>query len=107
MTKNAKNILTKNAKNGILLVQNKKRGVFMSYIAVKTIDYAGRIVLPKAYRTKMGLETGSKVLLQEEDGRLFVEPAEKKCRLCESNEIVADELPICKKCLEKAKKFDK
>ena len=79
----------------------------MSYIAVKTIDYAGRIVLPKAYRTKMGLETGSKVLLQEEDGRLFVEPAEKKCRLCECKEIASEELPLCKECIEKVKKFDK
>ena len=79
----------------------------MSYIAVKTIDYAGRIVLPKAYRTKMKLDTGSTVLLQIEDTKLIIEPAEKKCKLCECNEIVDDKLPLCKECLEKAKKFDK
>jgi AbrB family looped-hinge helix DNA binding protein len=79
----------------------------MSYIAVKTIDYAGRIVLPKAYRTKMCLDAGSTVILQEEDGRLFIEPASKKCRLCECNEIVDEALPLCKDCLEKAKNFNK
>lgn len=79
----------------------------MSYIAVKTIDYAGRIVLPKAYRTKMKLEAGSTVLLQVEDSKLIIEPAAKKCKLCECNEIVSDELPICKECLEKAKNFNK
>lgn len=79
----------------------------MSYIAVKTIDYAGRIVLPKAYRTKMNLEPGSSLLLQIEDNKLIIEPAEKKCKICECNEIVDDTLPLCKDCLEKAKKFDK
>ena len=54
----------------------------MSYIAVKTIDYAGRIVLPKAYRTKMNLEPGSSLLLQIEDNKLIIEPAEKKCKIC-------------------------
>ena len=79
----------------------------MSYIAVKTIDQAGRIVLPKAYRLKMGLEPDSKVLLIEDDGKLIIEAAAKKCKLCESNEIVDDSLPLCKECLEKAKNFNK
>ncbi len=79
----------------------------MSYIAIKEIDQAGRIVLPKAYRIKMGLVTGSKVFLQEENGKLIIEAVSEKCKLCGSNEIVDIKLPLCKTCLAKAKKFNK
>lgn len=79
----------------------------MLYGTVKTIDYAGRIVLPREYRTRMGLEPGTKVILHEQNGKLTIEPVAPKCKICECNEIIDDELPICKECLEKAKKFDK
>jgi AbrB family looped-hinge helix DNA binding protein len=40
-----------------------------------TIDAAGRIVVPKAIRTRLGLEAGSRLLLREEAGnRLVLEP---------------------------------
>jgi AbrB family looped-hinge helix DNA binding protein len=41
-----------------------------------TIDAAGRIVVPSAIRTRLGLEAGSRLLLREEAGnRLVLEPA--------------------------------
>ncbi len=77
----------------------------MLYGSVKTIDQAGRIILPKEYRNKMGLETGSKVVLYEENGKLTIETVSPKCKICECNEIVDDNLPLCKECFEKVKKF--
>lgn len=77
----------------------------MLYGTVKTIDYAGRIVLPKEYREKMGLEPGSKVILHELNGKLTIETVTPKCKLCEQNDIIDEKLPLCKECLEKAKKF--
>lgn len=79
----------------------------MLYGTVKTIDYAGRIVLPREYRTKLGLEPDAKVILHEQNGKLTIEPVAPKCKVCEVNEIVSEELPLCKECLEKAKKFNK
>ena len=40
-----------------------------------TIDAAGRVVVPKAMRTRLGLRDGSKLRVKEEDGqRLILEP---------------------------------
>lgn len=40
-----------------------------------TIDAAGRVVVPKAMRTRLGLRDGSKLRVKEEDGqRLVLEP---------------------------------
>lgn len=79
----------------------------MLYGTKKTIDYAGRIVLPREYRTKMGLEPGTEVILHEEKGKLTIEALSPKCKICECDEIVDDELPLCRACLEKAKSFNK
>ena len=38
-----------------------------------TIDGAGRIVIPKATRTRLGLEAGKVVEIRERDGRLEIE----------------------------------
>jgi len=39
-----------------------------------TIDGAGRIVIPKAIRTRLGLEAGKMVEVRERDGVLEIEP---------------------------------
>ena len=39
-----------------------------------TIDAAGRIVIPKAIRTRLGLEAGKVVEIRERDGLLEIEP---------------------------------
>jgi AbrB family looped-hinge helix DNA binding protein len=38
------------------------------------IDSAGRIVIPKAIRTRLGLEAGKAVEIRERDGVLEIEP---------------------------------
>lgn len=39
-----------------------------------TIDGAGRIVIPKATRSRLGLEAGRVVEIRERDGLLEIEP---------------------------------
>jgi AbrB family looped-hinge helix DNA binding protein len=39
------------------------------------IDSAGRIVIPKALRERLGLEPGRVVDIRERDGRIEIEPA--------------------------------
>jgi AbrB family looped-hinge helix DNA binding protein len=42
---------------------------------VTAIDSAGRIVIPKPLRQRLGLEPGRAVEIRERDGRLEIEPA--------------------------------
>lgn len=39
------------------------------------IDTAGRIVIPKALRERLGLSPGRAVAIRERDGRIEIEPA--------------------------------
>lgn len=40
-----------------------------------TIDSAGRVVIPKPLRDRLGLEPGRVIDIRERDGRLEIEPA--------------------------------
>lgn len=40
-----------------------------------TIDDAGRIVIPKSIRERVGLSGGTEVEIAERDGRIEIEPA--------------------------------
>lgn len=46
-----------------------------------TIDTAGRIVIPKAVRDRLGLVPGEALEPRERDGRLEIEPAPTTMRL--------------------------
>ena len=40
-----------------------------------TIDQAGRVVIPKALRQRLGLRGGVALVIRERDGRIEIEPA--------------------------------
>lgn len=40
-----------------------------------TIDQAGRVVIPKALRRRLGLRGGEALDIRERDGRIEIEPA--------------------------------
>ncbi len=79
----------------------------MLYGTVKTVDHAGRIVLPKEYRKKMNITPGTKVVLYENDGKLTMEVVTPKCKLCETDENVNEELSLCEECIKKVKEYQK
>lgn len=62
-----------------------------------TIDGAGRVVIPKALRQRLGLKGGETLDIRERDGRIEIEPAATPMRLAEREggavAIPEDELP--------------
>jgi AbrB family looped-hinge helix DNA binding protein len=48
-----------------------------------TIDGAGRIVIPKALRQRLGLQGGETLEIRERDGRIEIEPAATPMHLVE------------------------
>ena len=61
------------------------------------IDSAGRVVIPKALRIRLGLEHGRVVEIRERDGRIEIEPAPTPMSLARRAgglvAIPAEELP--------------
>ncbi len=77
----------------------------MLYGTVKTVDKAGRIVLPKEYRKKMNISEGTQVVLSESNGKLTLEVITPKCKLCGAVERINEELSLCDKCIKKVKEY--
>lgn len=84
---------------------DKEMVINMLYGTVKTVDEAGRIVLPKEYRNKMNISAGTKVVLYENDGKLTIEVVTPKCKLCSTAENVNEELSLCEECIKKVKEY--
>ena len=54
-----------------------------------TIDAAGRVVVPKAMRDKLGLTGGRAIKIRERDGRLEIEPVPVPMRLVKRKGVLA------------------
>jgi len=48
---------------------------------ITTIDAAGRVVIPKAIRDRLGLRGGEQVEVEERDGEIFVTRPKRGARL--------------------------
>ena len=78
-----------------------------------TIDEAGRIVVPKAMRQRLGLTGGQEVEISARDGRIEIEPATTPMRLVRRSGTVVSvpeqELPsltseLVRDCLEEVRR---
>jgi AbrB family looped-hinge helix DNA binding protein len=62
-----------------------------------TIDSAGRLVIPKFFRERLGLTGGQAVEIRERDGKIEIEPAPTAMRLVDRKDgpvaVPDDELP--------------
>ena len=55
-----------------------------------TIDAAGRLVIPKELRSRLGLTAGQELAISERDGRIEIEPPSAKISLVDrGNGLVA------------------
>ncbi len=53
-----------------------------------SIDQAGRLVVPKPLRQRLGLEAGSRIRIWEEDGRLLMEPVPEETLLVQDGGLL-------------------
>jgi len=56
-----------------------------------SIDRAGRLVIPKRLRDRLGLAEGVRLHIWEEDGRLVLEPVAQEARLVEDGGLLVIE----------------
>ncbi|MBQ7387330.1 MAG: AbrB/MazE/SpoVT family DNA-binding domain-containing protein [Clostridia bacterium] len=68
----------------------------------KEIDSLGRVVIPKAFRKKLGVESSSTVFVTLEGDSVVISPVSKRCVLC-GNAKSESEIRICKACIAKIK----
>ncbi|MBN2167922.1 MAG: AbrB/MazE/SpoVT family DNA-binding domain-containing protein [Actinobacteria bacterium] len=69
---------------------------------MKKIDNLGRIVVPKGYRTMLGLRPGDALKVEVTEGRLIMYPHQDSCTFCGS-EAIAHSFKgkcICRECVE-------
>lgn len=72
---------------------------------IKRIDSLGRVVVPKGYRTMLGLKPGDALDIQIDGGKLTMKPHKGICTFCGSNEIRSVYMGkgLCAECLKAIK----
>ena len=112
--KNARKMLTKQEKSGILMSAKKKicqytvseKGKKMKSLGiVRKIDELGRIVLPIETRRQLDLEPKDGVEIFVHEDQIILKKYEPCCIFCgDANDIVLyRDKKICKKCLAELK----
>jgi AbrB family transcriptional regulator, transcriptional pleiotropic regulator of transition state genes len=72
---------------------------------IKKIDNLGRVVVPKGYRVKLGIEPGDPLDIEIEGGGITLSPHSEGCNFCGDSEVATTFLKknICRDCLERIK----
>ena len=69
----------------------------------KKIDKLGRIVLPKSYLKRLGLNNEDCVLISLESYGIIISPNKVLCALCGTSLSDSEELRLCELCISKVK----
>ena len=73
----------------------------------KEVDALGRVVLPKDFRKKLGLDKSAKVLISMDGDTLHIKASDKICIMCKRQTEINSDLGMCLSCLEKVKQYGK
>ena len=71
----------------------------------KEVDALGRVVLPKNFRTRLGLDTNSKVVISIDGDSLHITPSQSTCAMCKKHTEIDPELKICPSCIERVRRY--
>lgn len=68
---------------------------------IKKIDNLGRVVVPKGFRTMLGLQPGDSLEVEVDDGKLTLSPHKGSCTFCGQAEALQAYLgkSVCEGCL--------
>lgn len=76
----------------------------MSYIG--KIEKDGRLCIPKNLRDKLNWEFGTKIKITESKGVVYLERADKLCKICGTSQNVIPSIQVCKYCVSVIKEID-
>ena len=74
-------------------MKNKEHGI------EKEFDALGRVVLPKNFRTRLGIDTNTKVIISIDGESLSIKPSQSLCAICKKHTEIIPALKICTACL--------
>ncbi|MBQ8371624.1 MAG: AbrB/MazE/SpoVT family DNA-binding domain-containing protein [Clostridia bacterium] len=69
----------------------------------KDFDNLGRVVVPKKFREKLGIEDNSTVIVSLTDDAIIISPKQKRCALCENKIKNERSIRVCDNCILKIK----
>ena len=64
------------------------------------IDKLGRLVIPKEYRKKLGIDCGDEIDISAKDGELIIKPLALSCRICGIKLAENTRLPVYNSCIK-------
>ena len=91
-------IILKNA----LFIEHNTEGTVMSTVA-KKIDDLGRVVIPKKFRERLGIEQNGNVLVSLEEDRIVICAPENRCALCGERIPSGLKFRLCASCVDAIK----
>ena len=75
----------------------------MKYIADRSVDELGRIILPTQIREIFDIKPGNKLSIYADEEKVFLKTGRSVCRICGSEKIENEDLMICADCIRKIK----